>query len=243
MGYDENNWNNDQAAWKRTAYLVYLSHVCYVLGSIFYLQLSIVSFRWGRYTRDHRVPQNVLDEDNDEIWEEWSYENKRADILDVREVYWVQYVRANVLGACSYAAMGFVEMCMNRNGNTLRNLLITLGGLIGMFDALSVGGNSMEYGSAISLTFYLCSCNRLDSFFAGAAIECIVSYAYLAGFDWVWLLYLDSIACLFWLYCAVVGAAEEFNFSLTRLVCKEKAISSSPRSQLFGQEKNDRYRR
>lgn len=242
MGYDEHSWNNLKATRRRSMYLLYLSHLCFVLGSLFYFQLSMVSIRWDQYTRDHRVPQSVLDEDDDDTWEEWSYENNHSDILEVREDYWVQYERNNVLGAFSYAAMGFIEMCSNRNGYTLHNLLMPLGGLLGMINALQYDGSAMQYGSAVSLTFYLLSCTRLDFFFVGSALECIVSYAYLAGFDGAWLLYLDSIACLLWLYCAVVGVASEYGFSFEQFLRKERAISTPCSPLSCAQQKTDRYR-
>jgi len=243
MGYDETSWNNLLLARKNSTYLLYLSHLCFVLGSIFYFQLSIVSIRWDQYVRDHRVPQNVLDEDDDDIWEEWSYDNNHAAILEFREDFWVQYERNNILGAFSYAAMGFIGLYSNRNSFALQNLMVPLGGLVGIANALNYGGSSMQYGSSVSLTFYLLSCTELDLFFAGSAMECIVSYAYLAGFDGVWLLYLDSLACLLWLYCAVAGVAVEFDFSFKRIFLKERAIISTPCSPLSSrQQKTDRYR-
>jgi len=218
MGHDQKSWNNAQATWKNNTYLLCLSHLCFVLGSIFYLRLAMVSIQWDQYIRAHRVPLNVLAEDDDDIWEEWSHEHDRADILEYREDYWVQYERNNVLGAFSYAVMGFVELLLNRSSCTLHKLLLPLGGLIGMANALHYVGSMMKYGSAVSLTFYLLSCTNLDLFFAGSAIECLVCYAYLAGFDEVWLLYLDLLACLIWLYCALVGVAVQFNFSIKRIL-------------------------
>jgi len=241
MGHDESSWNNLQVTRKNSTYLLYISHLCFVLGSFFYLQLSIVSMRWDQYVRDHHVPQNVLGEDDDDIWEEWSHENNHADILEFREDFWVQYERNNILGASSYAAMGLIEMYSNRNSFALQTLMVPLGGLVGMANALHIAGSSMKYGSTVSLTFYLLSCTQLDLFFAGSAMECVVSYADLAGFDGVWLLYVDSLACLLWLYCALAGVAVEFDFSLKGIFLKEKA--STPCSPLScWQQKSDRYR-
>ena len=220
MGYDQKSWNNYQATWKNKTYLLYLSHLCYVLGSIFYLKLAMVSIRWDQYVRAHRVPQNVLVEDDDDIWEEWSHENGRADILEFREDYWIQYERNNVLGAFAYAIMGFLELFLDRSSSTLYNLLRPIGGLVGMANAIHFdAGSAMKYGGAVSLTFYLLSCTTLDLFFAGSAIECLVCYAYLAGFDNLTLLYLDLVACLIWLYGALVGVAVQFDFSIKRLSC------------------------
>ncbi len=212
LGYDQKSWNNYQATSKNKTYLLYLSHLCFVLGSIFYLRLALISIQWDQYIRAHHVPLNVLVEDDDDIWEKWSHENDRADILEFREDYWIQYERNNVLGAFSFAVMGLVELYWDRI--TLYNLLLPLGGLVGMANALQYDSSMTEYGYAVSLTLYLLSCTKLDLFFAGSAIECFVSYAYLAGYDEVWLLYLDLLACLIWLYCALVGVAAQFGFSI-----------------------------
>ena len=99
-------------------------------------------------------------------------------------------------------------------GGLLGATWMPLGGLVGMANALQNDGSMTEYGNAVSSTLYLLSRTKLDLFFAGSAIECFVCYAYLAGYDEVWLLYLDLLACLIWLYCALVGVAAQFGFSI-----------------------------
>ena len=220
LGFHKESWDkykesyDDDDEEDGNRYLLYFYYLCYALGSIFYLQLSLICFWWSRQTRG-RVPERVLAEDDDDIWQDWSEENDAGDIIESREVYWVQSERCNMLGAFAFAVMGLIELYMDGKCNTFRDLMIPLGGLIGMINALGIGHSRM---SALSVTCYLLSCAKCNIFFAGAAIECIVEYGYLAGYDGDWLMFLDMAAALLWLYCAVKGAAAElFGISFIRL--------------------------
>ena len=219
LGYDKESWDKYEESYDDddddgNRYMLYFYYLCFALGSIFYLQLSLICFWWSRQTRG-RVPERVLAEDDDDIWQDWSEENDAGDIIESREVYWVQSERYNMLGAFAFAVMGLIELYIEGKCNTFRDLMIPLGGLIGMINALGIGHSRM---SALSVTCYLLSCAKCNIFFAGAAIECIVEYGYLAGYDGDWLMFLDMMAALLWLYCAVKGAASElFGISFTRL--------------------------
>lgn len=220
MGYDKESWDKYEESYDDeedgNTYLIYFYYLCYALGSIFYLQLSLICFWWSRQTRG-RVPERVLAEDDDDIWQDWSKETDAGDIIESRDLYWIQSERYNILGAFAFTVMGLVELYMEwkRSHNILHHLMIPLGGIIGMINALGIGHVGM---SALNATCYLLSCAQFNIFFAGAAIECIVAYGYLAGYDGDWLIYLDMAAALLWLYCAVKGAAAElFGISFTRL--------------------------
>ena len=72
---------------KGSIYIAFLSHFCFILASIFYLKLALVTLNWYLYTKRLGVPEDVVNEDTDELWTSWSSENGEDYILDKWEAY------------------------------------------------------------------------------------------------------------------------------------------------------------
>ena len=72
---------------KGSIHLAFLSHLCFILASLFYLKLALVTLNWYLYTKRRGVPQDILDEDTEEVWTSWTSENGVDYIFDKWEAY------------------------------------------------------------------------------------------------------------------------------------------------------------
>ena len=141
---------------KGSIYLAFLSHLCFILASLFYLKLALVTLQWYLYTKRMGVPEDVVNEDTDEAWNSWTSENGADNILDDWEAYSLKYELLYILGAIFFVFVGLFDLiryfdCLNialvsrskycsfsRFAQTLTILFPqVLAGVAGMISALS----------------------------------------------------------------------------------------------------------
>ena len=100
---------------KGSIHLAFLSHVCFILATIFYLKLSLATLNWWIYAKRIGIPEEVLDEDTDEVWTEWANENGAENLLNRWNKYNAHNELLYILGALFFVFVGLV----NRGSDTI----------------------------------------------------------------------------------------------------------------------------
>eukprot|EP00584_Thalassiosira_punctigera_P008552 CAMPEP_0172533968 /NCGR_PEP_ID=MMETSP1067-20121228/6502_1 /TAXON_ID=265564 ORGANISM="Thalassiosira punctigera, Strain Tpunct2005C2" /NCGR_SAMPLE_ID=MMETSP1067 /ASSEMBLY_ACC=CAM_ASM_000444 /LENGTH=275 /DNA_ID=CAMNT_0013318693 /DNA_START=104 /DNA_END=928 /DNA_ORIENTATION=- len=181
--------------------LAFLSHACFLTASLFYLKLSLADLAWVQTARRYNVPGEILDEDDDEVWEDWADANPKngSAVEDLRDEYDAQSRLLYVLGAAFFAFVGVLDWM--RYGDGL-NVVMIAAGAAGVVSGLSDTSFREALWDAISVHLYLlegCNllrrehdyeneflkCFRLGDvcFLVGSILDVIGSYFELAGFE------------------------------------------------------------
>ena len=208
---------------KGSIYLAFLSHLFFILASILYLKLALVTLNWYLLTKRLGVPEDVLDEDTDEVWTSWTSENGADYILDKLAAYRIEYELLYILGALFFAIVGLLDLIRFFD---FLNIVLVLAGIAGMVSALSTSYEVATTWDFISVHLFVVeainlllrhhdyegvACFRIGDicFLMGALLDCIGSYVGIAGREGLWVIQMDVFACCLWLLSALTDITAE----------------------------------
>jgi hypothetical protein len=108
---------------------MWLGHVAFILGSIFYLKGAILDLQWTFYTNEHHIPNDIVDMDDDVSWVHWEKTTTissssassttasilldkvaRHDIDTMRQSYWTYSALFECLGGAFFVLCGFADL-------------------------------------------------------------------------------------------------------------------------------------
>jgi hypothetical protein len=143
---------------KGSIHLAFLSHVCFVIASLFYIKLSFVQLDWIKYTMvDNDVPSDMLITDDDVSWSTWETENQGeyrepTPILErMRLTYGDEYTTWCTLGASFFVLVGALDWL--RYCDKL-NVFMVLAGLAGVISGYSKSTRMAAIWDCISVHLY-----------------------------------------------------------------------------------------
>ena len=211
---------------KGSIYLAFLSHLCFILASLFYLKLALVSLNWYLYTKRMGVPEDVVNEDTDEAWNSWTSENGADIIFDDWEAYSLKYELLYILGAIFFVFVGLFDLI--RYFDCL-NIALVLAGVAGMTAALSKTYQETTIWDFVSVHMFLLeainllhrnhdyegvACFRIGDicFLIGAVLDCVGSYVGIAGHEGLWVLHMDVFSCCLWLFSGLTDITAEIYY-------------------------------
>jgi hypothetical protein len=101
--------------WKESNAAMWLGHFTFILGAIFYLKCAWVDLDWIHFARVTQiVPDDVLDEDDDDAWTRWEKNNldrkTRHAVEDMRENYDRYSTLYCMLGGAFFVVCGFADL-------------------------------------------------------------------------------------------------------------------------------------
>ncbi len=139
---------------EKSTRLAFLSHSCFVSGSLSYLLLAFANYAWFQAAARFGVPDEVLDEDDDGAWREWDAGDDEygSAVEDARGGYEARYKLLNVSGAALFVACGIIDWM--RFLDTL-NVFMILAGVAGVAGGLSRTTRKGRIWDCISNHLYL----------------------------------------------------------------------------------------
>ncbi|KAL7441400.1 hypothetical protein ACHAXH_009074 [Discostella pseudostelligera] len=138
---------------KGSIHLAILSHLCFVIGCLFYIKLSFIQLRWIQYA----VIENDLTTDDDLLWNQWANENpvqyrKPPTHLQLnRLTYGNEYTKWYSGGAALFTLVGVLDWlryCDNWN------IFMILAGLAGFVSGFSMSERAAAIWGTISVHLY-----------------------------------------------------------------------------------------
>ncbi len=216
---------------KGSIHIAFLSHLCFILASIFYLKLALATLNWYSYTKRHGVPAEVVYEDTSEVWANYTSENGSDDLLDEWEAYSLKYELLYILGALFFVFVGLLDLL--RYFDCL-NMVLVLAGVAGMLSALSNTYQARTIWDFVSVHMFLIEainlllrkhdyqgvvCFRIGEFcfLIGAVLDCVRSYIHIAGHEELWVIQMDVLACSLWLFSALTEITAEIYYLQKRV--------------------------
>ena len=210
---------------KGSIHFAFLSHVCFIIASVFYVKLGFLNLTWVKDTTD-RIPREVFFEDDDAIWTSWAKQNKDDFIVDERESYFYQSKLLYTLGAFYFVVVGILDWM--RYCDCL-NMFMILAGVGGMISGFSETRQTRNVWDCISVHMYLFEainllhrdhdyeghpCFRMSDilFLLGCLLDIGGSYLGIGGVHWVGIVYMDIISTFLWLGCALIDLTAEMYF-------------------------------
>jgi len=211
---------------KGSIHLAFLSHSCFILASAFYLKLALITLNWYLYTRRLGVPEEVLDEDTEEVWKSWTFTSGEDYMLDEWKAYRVEYEFFYIMGALFFVFVGFLDLF--RYFDCL-NMVLVFAGVAGMISALSTSYYASTAWDFVSVHMFLIeainllhrkhnyeglACFRIGdfSFLFGASLDCIGSYVGIAKQEGLWVIQMDVFACCLWLLSSLTDITAEIYY-------------------------------
>jgi len=209
---------------KGSIYLAFISHLCFILASAFYLKLSLLIMDWNLFAKRTGIPEEVFHADTDEIWISWlSERNEAGYIFDKRQSYNAQYELLYILGSIGFVFVGIFDLLRYFD---CFNMVLVLGGVAGMISALSKTYRATTTWDFISVHLFLLeginllhrkhdyegvACFRIGDlcFLSGAILDCVGSYAGIAHQEGLWVLHMDLFSCCLWLFSALTDFTAE----------------------------------
>jgi len=138
---------------KGSIYLAFISHVCFITASLFYLKLAFVELSWFHYTSDNDIPNNLLGEDDDEIWSNYiAKNNNNSSIEDTRDSYYIESKQSYSLGAIFFVFVGILDWA--RYCDILNGFMI-FAGFAGVISGVSTSTFHERLWDLISVHLYL----------------------------------------------------------------------------------------
>ncbi|KAK1748175.1 hypothetical protein QTG54_000114 [Skeletonema marinoi] len=216
---------------KGSIHLAFLSHLCFILASLFYLKLALVTLNWYLYTKRRGVPQDILDEDTEEVWTSWTSENGADYIFDKWEAYRLEYELFYIMGALFFVFVGLLDLI--RYFDCL-NMVLVLAGVAGMISALSKTYQARTIWDFVSVHMFFIeainlllrkhnyegvACFRIGDvcFLIGALLDCIGSYVGIAEHEGLWVIQMDVFSCCLWLFSALTDITAEIYYLRKRV--------------------------
>lgn len=211
---------------KGSIHLAFLSHLCFILASFFYLKLALATLNWYLYTKRRGVPADVVYEDTDEVWTNYTSENGPDYLHDKWEAYSLKYELLYILGALFFVFVGLFDLL--RYFDCL-NIVLVLAGVAGMISALSHTYQARTIWDFVSVHMFFIeainlllrkhdyegvACFRIGDlcFLIGAVLDCVGSYVGLAGYVDLWVIQMDVFSCCLWLFSAFTDMTAEIYY-------------------------------
>lgn len=216
---------------KGSIHIAFLSHLCFILASFFYLKLALATLDWYLYTKRQGVPAGVVYEDTDEVWSSYTSENGKDYLQDKWEAYSLKYELLYILGALFFVFVGIFDLL--RYVDCL-NIVLVLAGIAGMISALSNTYQTRTIWNFVSVHMFVMeainlllrkhdyqgvACFRIGDicFLIGAVLDCVGSYVGLAGYEELWMLRMDVSSCCLWLFSAFTDLTAEIYYLRKRV--------------------------
>ena len=111
---------------------MWLGHVAFILGSLFYLKGAILDLQWTVFTNEHHIPNEIIDMDDDVGWIHWektatttitsstaAASSTAAPILDkvtrhvidtMRQSYWTYSTLFDSMGGAFFVLCGLADL-------------------------------------------------------------------------------------------------------------------------------------
>jgi hypothetical protein len=101
--------------WKESNAVMWLGHFTFIAGAIFYLECAWVDLAWIQFARiDQNIPDEVLEEDDDDAWTHWERKNldkaTRHVVEDMRDDYDHYSTLYCMLGGAFFVVCGFADL-------------------------------------------------------------------------------------------------------------------------------------
>ena len=216
--------------------LAFLSHACFIIGSLFYLRLAFLDLSWVQTTTKYNVPSDILEEDDDAVWYNWANTNSNNNVEAQRSAYNTQFEIVSILGALSFVFVGIFDWL--RYCDVL-NIFMILAGASGVISGCSDTSRSANIWDLISVHLYLMEaynlfhrehnngyyehesgvgrmvCFRISDlcFLIGSMVEVVGSWLTLVGFTRVMILaQMYIVSAFLWLACALIDLDAEIYF-------------------------------
>ena len=203
--------------------LAFLSHGCFIGGSLAYVLLALGDLSWYRTTAG--VPREVYNADDDAAWERLGND----ELWDAKDDYDWTYHVYYLTGAVSFVVVGALDWM--RYGECMDAFMI-LAGLAGVASVMAPTARQEVIWDAVSIHLYLfeaCNLFRREHnkhltgrdrlfrvgdvcFLAGNIIDVTVVYLGLAGRSGLGIIRADLAAQILWLICALIDTAREVYF-------------------------------
>lgn len=142
-----------------SVYLAFLSHGCFVIAALFYIELAYVQLAWLRYALlDNDVPSHMINEDDDSVWRAWAsvyqgqYRGQSSTFQDVRAKYYDDYAFYIWWGASFFVLVGVWDYL--RYWDAV-NAYMILAGLAGVLSGSTDSGSMAIIWECVSVHLYL----------------------------------------------------------------------------------------
>jgi len=217
-------------AFKHSLPLAFLSHICFLIGSILYLKLALVDLAWAQYARHNHVSVDVEeDDDSADSADEPSPLSEWQDpgVEAMREAHDVQSQWLYTAGALFFTCVGLLDWL--RYADALY-ILMVLAGVTGILTGLSDEKDREMAWDCLSNHLYLIEGYTLVRgnkkkkrknqrhtylrlgdlcFLLGCILDVVESDCDIAGLEGSWKNCLDVAAQLLWLVCALIDLGAE----------------------------------
>jgi len=209
---------------KGSIQLAFLSHVCFIIASLFYIALGAVHLTWYKDTKG-RIPDDLMHKDDDQLWADWANDSENEYIIDLREHTRQQTKMLYTIGAYFFVVVGFLDWMRFCD---ILNMFMILAGFTGMISGISHSHSAIWDCVSVHLYFLEAinllhrdhdyegyPCFRLSDicFLCGSLLD--IANCYLGtvfGFSGIGLIYSDLVASFLWLGCAFIDLLAEFYF-------------------------------
>jgi len=210
--------------------LAFLSHACFIVGSFFYVALSLSELSWAYMAiEEHNVPDDVFEMDDDVTWADWESQQSGSEgtiVEDIRTRFNFQYTWLYAAGATCFVLVGLLDWMRYCD---IFNVFMILAGLAGVTSAMSDTSFEADIWDCISVHMYLLEAVNLlhreheyeghpmfrlgdVCFLGGCILDVMISYFSLAGFDDIWLIYVGLTSAILWVLCSLVDVSAEIYF-------------------------------
>lgn len=151
-------WSRIARYCKGSILLAFLSHLCFVIASLFYIKLSFVQLEWIKYTMvENDLTTEILNTDDDVVWSTWANENQGeyreppTYLQLTRLTYGDDYTMWCTRGAAFFVLVGILDWL--RYCDKL-NIFMILAGLAGVLSGYSESTRAAAVWDAISVHLY-----------------------------------------------------------------------------------------
>jgi hypothetical protein len=154
---------------------MWLGHVAFILGSLFYLKGAILDLQWTIYTNEHHIPTDIIDMDDDVTWIHWEKSTTtttlsssssssssgpillldkvdRHDIDTTRQHYWTYSTLFECSGGAFFVLCGFADLMYY---GEYVDLFMIVAGVAGVISAICDSSIMESRWNTLSCHMYL----------------------------------------------------------------------------------------
>jgi hypothetical protein len=143
---------------KGSIHLAFLSHLCFVIASLFYIKLSFIQLSWIQYTMiENDLTTEILMTDDDVTWNTWANENQGeyreapTYLQLTRLTYGDDYTKWCTRGAAFFVLVGTLDWLRYCDK---WNVFMILAGLAGVLSGYSKSQRAAAIWETISVHLY-----------------------------------------------------------------------------------------
>ncbi|KAL3766790.1 hypothetical protein ACHAWU_007453 [Discostella pseudostelligera] len=160
---NSSNTNNNSSGnllhyFKGSIHLAFLSHLCFVIASLFYIKLSFIQLSWIQYTMiENDLTTEILMTDDDVTWNTWANENQGeyreapTYLQLTRLTYGDDYTKWCTRGAAFFVLVGTLDWLRYCDK---WNVFMILAGLAGLMSGYSQSQRAAAIWETISVHLY-----------------------------------------------------------------------------------------